>query len=75
MLTIDGGPPPDRLDILITDDKQRITGLARTLPAQSEGKQATDFFGYARHPERGALLTSRFFVLFPDRRSCAVHIP
>jgi hypothetical protein len=75
MLTIDGRPPPERLDILITDDQQRIAGLARTLPAQSQGKQATDFFGYARRPEQDVLLTSRFFVLFPDRRSCAVHIP
>ncbi len=72
-LTVDGWPPGDRLDILMADNEGRIVGLARTLPVQSEGKQATDFLGYMRCSEESAS-TARFFVLFPDRRSCAVRI-
>lgn len=71
-LTVDGRPPRELLDILITDGGRRIIGLARTLPAQSEGKRVTGFFGYMLNREAGAEWTSHVFVLFPDRRLCAV---
>jgi hypothetical protein len=56
-LTLDGQAPLRRLDVLMTDERGTVIGLARTLPAQSESAAATDFFGYARgQPVRLVLL-------------------
>ena len=59
-LTVGRRAPSRSLDVLMTDSQGVVTGLARTLPAQSEGAPATDFFGYARgHPARLVLLGGR----------------
>jgi hypothetical protein len=63
-LTVDGRAPRGRLDILMTDDAGMVNGLARTLPAQSEGSGAEEFFGYARAISSQGL---RLFVLDRDR--------
>ena len=47
-LVLDGRAPARRLDVLMANAEGTVVGLARTLPAQSEGASATDFFGYAR---------------------------
>ncbi|MGA2133349.1 MAG: hypothetical protein ABSH50_13730 [Bryobacteraceae bacterium] len=62
-LTVDGHAPSERLDVLMTDERGIVIGLARTLPAQSQGG-ATDFFGYSRgRPARLALLNGATAVI------------
>lgn len=67
-LTLDGRSPARLLDLLMTDDRGIVIGLARTLPAQSEGAAATEFFGYARGWSRAA----RLVVLAGGRVTCEV---
>jgi hypothetical protein len=67
-LMLDGRSPARLLDVLMTDDSGTVIGLARTLPAQSEGAAATDFFGYAR----GWSQSARLLVLAGGRVTCEV---
>lgn len=67
-LTLDGRSPVRLLDLLMTDDRGIVIGLARTLPVQSEGAAATEFFGYARGWSRAA----RLVVLAGGRVTCEV---
>ena len=54
-------------DLLVVAPDGAVVGVARSLPAQSEGHTATDFFGYARP---GA---SRVFVAQDRRPVCEVR--
>ncbi len=68
-LTVDGRSPGQWLDILMTDENGTVTGLARTLPAQSEGAAATEFFGYARNWSPA----TRIEVLAGGRITCTLN--
>jgi hypothetical protein len=54
-----------RFDLVIAGGDGIVNGLARSLPAQSEGQAAVDFFGYAR-----GLGPWRVFVLRGGRAPC-----
>jgi len=56
----DGLPSESPFDLLLTDGSGTVAGLARSLPAQSEGRHAIDFLGYAH---TGAPAALRLFVV------------
>jgi len=62
-----GLPASNSFDLLITGDTGTVSGLARSLPAQSEGRGAIDFLGYAR---AGAPASLRLFVARDGRPVC-----
>lgn len=56
-------------DLLIADLAGNVVGLARTLPAQSEGRRATDFLGYAR---ADSIDRVHLFAMLPGGSLCGL---
>ena len=66
-LVRDGLPSASPFDLLIADATGTVVGLARSLPAQSEGQGAIDFLGYAP-----AAASSELRIVVPGASGCHI---
>lgn len=69
-LMLDGYSSSRPIDLLFTDDKGIVKGLARTLPAGSKGATAVEILGYTRSAASG---NARLFAL-PGGRLCGCRL-